>query len=109
MIFMLKYTENRWKQFYISGVCSGMIEKMYENSGWLVPDQDMNNILAEYKLAVLVLSESAQNNGNVSFVFREHTWFEYWLDITMLRYGMKPDNSVHGLPRRCRQQVPLKC
>ncbi|PNF34113.1 hypothetical protein B7P43_G01137 [Cryptotermes secundus] len=77
------------------GVCSGMIEKMYENSGWLVPDQDMNNILAEYKLAVLVLSESAQNNGNVSFVFREH---EYWLDIKMLCYGMMPDILVHGLP-----------
>jgi hypothetical protein len=64
------------------------LRKMYENSGWSVPSQDMKYILPEYKLDVLVLSESAHNNGNVLFVFRKHTQFECWLDMKIPYSGM---------------------
>jgi hypothetical protein len=75
--------------------------------GGLMPSQDMNSIrvLPETNLAVLVLSESAQTNGNVSLVFRKRTQFESCLDMKMLCSGMMPDSFVHGLPRRCRQQA----
>lgn len=63
-----------------------------------MPSQDMNYILPEHKLAVLMLSESAGDNGNVSFVFRKHTQFESWLGMKILCSGMISDSFIYGLP-----------